>query len=199
MASFIKLTDHLGSVYALTDSQGRIAAQYRYDEFGIPVKTEVFTSRPLYNPLGYTGEPQHNDPAELIYLRQRYYAPQWGRFLSRDPIYISPVFNYTGNNPLRFNDPSGLDWAGPAHSFSLGRCEDERKQYAYCFDTCVNETNNIYLSTAVSLGLVVGNVYITGTVSLVGSILATLTYPIVTTQACAYRCTSDPYLFGIAP
>ncbi|WP_084001742.1 RHS repeat-associated core domain-containing protein [Anaerolinea thermolimosa] len=60
----------------------------------------------------FTGE--WHDPTDLIYLRARYYAPQWGRFLTRDPfpgILSQPAtlnpYPYALNNPLRFTDPSG--------------------------------------------------------------------------------------------
>jgi RHS repeat-associated protein len=55
----------------------------------------------------------------LVYLRQRYYNPEIGRFISRDPYEgeeLKPItkhsYQYADNNPVRYTDPTGL--------FSLG-------------------------------------------------------------------------------
>lgn len=63
--------------------------------------------------VGYTGHV--SDAASgLVYMQQRYYDPQIGRFLSVDPVtaYSSPVgafnrYRYADNNPYRFSDPDG--------------------------------------------------------------------------------------------
>ncbi|MDR3150772.1 MAG: RHS repeat-associated core domain-containing protein [Candidatus Peribacteria bacterium] len=47
----------------------------------------------------------------LYYFNARYYSPELGRFISRDPIGIADDVNlyvYVGNNPLKWVDPSGL-------------------------------------------------------------------------------------------
>jgi insecticidal toxin complex protein TccC len=47
----------------------------------------------------------------LYYFNARYYSPELGRFVSRDPIGIVDDVNlyvYVGNNPLKFVDPTGL-------------------------------------------------------------------------------------------
>ncbi len=49
----------------------------------------------------------------LILLTHRYYNPDTGRFLTRDPIGYEGgvnVYAYTRNNPVNRNDPSGLDY-----------------------------------------------------------------------------------------
>jgi RHS repeat-associated protein len=52
------------------------------------------------------------------YAMNRYYAPQWGRFTTPDPYQASAQFanpqswnrySYVENDPVNFNDPSGLD------------------------------------------------------------------------------------------
>jgi RHS repeat-associated protein len=46
-----------------------------------------------------------------VYLRNRWYDPQTGRFLSQDPIGLAGGVNlyaYAGNNPASFSDPFGL-------------------------------------------------------------------------------------------
>jgi hypothetical protein len=56
---------------------------------------------------------------ELLYLRARYYQPEVGRFITKDPWegdLLSPatlnLYVYTRNNPLNLVDPSGLQICG---------------------------------------------------------------------------------------
>ncbi len=46
----------------------------------------------------------------LIYLRARVYDPVTAQFLSRDPLVwlTRAPYNYAGDNPLNYDDPSGL-------------------------------------------------------------------------------------------
>jgi RHS repeat-associated protein len=58
--------------------------------------------------LGYKDE---TAATGLYYLRQRYYSPDLGRFLSRDPLGFDSDFNlyaYAGNSPVVFVDPEGM-------------------------------------------------------------------------------------------
>jgi RHS repeat-associated protein len=58
----------------------------------------------------FTGE-QHDADSELYYLRARYYDPESGRFLSRDPLPGGQPYAYAGGNPINRVDPSGLTWS----------------------------------------------------------------------------------------
>jgi RHS repeat-associated protein len=58
---------------------------------------------------GYTG--REPDATGLIHYRARYYSPEIGRFVSRDPLGLSAGINpyaYADGNPVLFNDPDGL-------------------------------------------------------------------------------------------
>lgn len=103
------LPDGLGSIRALTDSQGQITDTLDYDAFG--------NSRAL-NPkrastFGFAGEP--TDPTTgFSYLRARYYDPSVGRFTARDDLVQGGPgtqgfdrYTYAGNNPVNWTDPSG--------------------------------------------------------------------------------------------
>jgi RHS repeat-associated protein len=101
--------DGLGSVRQLLDATGQIETNYAYDPFGVPlVEGEV------YNPYQYTGEPWDAEVG-LLYLRARYYQPEVGRFITKDP-WAGDVsrpgtlnrYPYVQGNPVRVGDASGL-------------------------------------------------------------------------------------------
>jgi RHS repeat-associated protein len=67
--------------------------------------------------------------------RNRQYNPKYGRWLSRDPIGFdggNNLWNYVGNNPVRFNDPSGLIlWpTDPAEQARLEKLFQQNKDWA---------------------------------------------------------------------
>jgi len=94
--------DGLGSVRSLSDSSGNSAATYSYDAFGKP----DLTTGSGDNDFLFTGE-QMDTETGLIYLRARYYDPETGRFITRDPATSLSRYTYVQNNPVRFTDPSG--------------------------------------------------------------------------------------------
>jgi RHS repeat-associated protein len=111
------LTDHLGSVVAVTDSSGTLLNEQRYLPFG-EVREVAGTNQ---TDFGYTG--QRNLDAQgntfslgLMDYNARFYDPLLGRFIQPDtmiPNFASSGsfnrFSYVLNNPIRFNDPSGHD------------------------------------------------------------------------------------------
>ena len=62
--------------------------------------------------VGYAGAGTPTAAAGgYVYLRNRWYDPQTGRFLSQDPIGLAGGVNlyaYAGNNPTSYSDPFGL-------------------------------------------------------------------------------------------
>ncbi|RPF46827.1 RHS repeat-associated protein [Thermodesulfitimonas autotrophica] len=111
------LQDGLGSVRQLVTPAGKQRAKYDYDPFGLPLtggKLPGANENVLYNPYGFTGE-QHDRETGFIYLRARYYDPEVGRFISKDPfpgLLSMPLsqngYSYVENNPVNFTDPLGL-------------------------------------------------------------------------------------------
>ena len=105
------LGDALGSVRQLADSAGAVTLTQSYAPYG-EVTQSIGASQTTY---AFTGE--NLDANGLMFLRARYYAPQDGRFISRDVWagdYQQPLslnkWSYVGGNPVNKTDPSGLCW-----------------------------------------------------------------------------------------
>lgn len=101
-------TDALGSVVAVTDSTGTVIEQREYEPYGRQLKPTTVSDGP-----GYTGHAS-DAATEMIYMQQRYYDPEIGRFLSSDamtafddPIRMFNRYKYAANNPYKFTDPDG--------------------------------------------------------------------------------------------
>ncbi|MDW8186391.1 MAG: RHS repeat-associated core domain-containing protein, partial [Anaerolineae bacterium] len=107
------LSDHLGSISAVTNLSGSaIARQWYYPYGGVRASTGTLPTR-----RGYTG--QLADETGLYFYNARYYSPLLGRFISADSIVPEPGnpqalnrYSYTYNNPLKYLDPSGHDPCG---------------------------------------------------------------------------------------
>ncbi|WP_455712983.1 RHS repeat-associated core domain-containing protein [Streptomyces phaeochromogenes] len=100
----IYLTDALGSIVGLADSDGTLATRYTYDPNGQPTPTGAISS----NPYTFTG--RENDGTGLLYYRSRYYDPQTGRFISQDPIGYTGgtnLYQYALSAPTTYTDPTG--------------------------------------------------------------------------------------------
>jgi RHS repeat-associated protein len=109
--------DGLGSVRQLLDSSGQIATRYAYDPFGGPL-----AGNGVPNPWQFTGEAWDAEVG-LLYLRARYYQPETGRFITKDPwagnVRRPGTLNryvYVGNNPVNLADPGGLQGPTPVPS-----------------------------------------------------------------------------------
>ena len=97
------LKDAHGDVTALADAAGTITKNYLYDAFGNEQTGAADT-----NPFRYAGEYRDSETGN-IYLRNRYYDPSTGRFITEDPIRDGlNWYVYAGNNPIRYIDSLGL-------------------------------------------------------------------------------------------
>ena len=91
-----------GDVTAVTT--GDTKTEYFYDAFGNK-QTDTDTST---NPFEYCGE-YFDDETGLIYLRNRYYDPTNGRFVTEDPARDGENwYVYCENNPVIKTDYNGL-------------------------------------------------------------------------------------------
>ena len=101
--------DRLGSTRFLTDSSGDIVHEYDYDAWGnVTAETGL-----LVQPYQFVGgQAYYQEPVlGLQLLGQRWYDPQVGRFISRDPIGMKGGINlyaYVKNDSVSRTDPFGL-------------------------------------------------------------------------------------------
>ncbi len=103
--------DGAGSVRQLTNSAGAVTDEYEYDAFGNSFTKQGTTP----NNYLYRGE-QFDSDLGLYYLRARYYNPQTGRFVSRDPEDGNPIdpaslhkYLYANGDPVNGIDPMGRE------------------------------------------------------------------------------------------
>jgi len=137
--SYFYHTDGLGSITGITDSSKQPVASYGYDAFG----NIISQTGTLTNPYTFTGR-EYDPESGLYYYRARYYDPGIGRFLQpdpldmamvilirqylpssriamlfyqyslRNPLTMSNVYPYVGNNPINWVDPKGTISVIPA-------------------------------------------------------------------------------------
>jgi RHS repeat-associated protein len=98
-----ELTEHLGYEpgQAPPGGAGNVSERYSYDAFGNPT-----ISGAIENPFLYTRQ-MWEPEAGLYYDRARFYEPQSGRFISRDPVAAINPYPYVKGDPTNARDPSG--------------------------------------------------------------------------------------------
>ncbi|WP_346189594.1 RHS repeat-associated core domain-containing protein [Rubritalea halochordaticola] len=97
-----------GNVSEYLDSSGAVVAHYEYDAFG---KTVNDTTQNTKNFAHRFSTKQWDSEASLYYYGYRYYTPETGRWINRDPIEENGGLNLYGfvrNVALNYNDLLGL-------------------------------------------------------------------------------------------
>jgi RHS repeat-associated protein len=97
-----------GNVAQMLDSAGNIAAHYEYDPYGNTVNSTGLMA--ANNPYRYSTKYFDNETG-LYYYGNRYYLPELGRWLNRDPIEEQGglnLYGFVGNGPVNAVDPYGL-------------------------------------------------------------------------------------------
>lgn len=98
--------DELGNV--LGHFEGTSINQLNdYDPWGTPTVTISGDSRLLWKGLMWEG-----DVVSLYYMRNRWYDPESGRFLSEDPLGVEAGLNqysFVNDDPINGFDPTGLE------------------------------------------------------------------------------------------
>ena len=105
--------DALGSITRMTDQNGNIAQTIKYDSFG---NIKSISNPLLIQPYVWTGR-EYDLESGFYYLRNRYYDPRTGRFISKDPIGFGGgdvnFYVMVGNNAVNWVDPYGFQMGLP--------------------------------------------------------------------------------------
>jgi rhs family protein-like protein len=102
------IADGNKNILAVRDSNGTDLSNYTYTPFG----TVENPGDSDENPFRFSSE-YHDDETGLVYYNYRYYSPELGRWIKRDPAEESGGVNLyvmTGNNAIGYIDNLGL-WA----------------------------------------------------------------------------------------
>jgi RHS repeat-associated protein len=104
--------DGTGNVRNITGSSGNVLGSYSYDAFGA-----LSSSSGVNTEFQMNGQ-QVDLQVGLVYLRDRYYQPQLGRFIMRDSTAGVPadpqtlnLYAYANNDPVNLEDVEG-NWFG---------------------------------------------------------------------------------------
>jgi RHS repeat-associated protein len=104
------LSDHLGSVRRVIDSAGAEVASFEYDGFG-NILSAAGDRPDIAGRFAFTGR-EWDAETGLYFYRARYYDPELGRFISRDPLGFAAddpnLYRYVFNRPVHLVDPEGL-------------------------------------------------------------------------------------------
>ncbi|MBI3378080.1 MAG: hypothetical protein HY035_06750 [Nitrospirae bacterium] len=135
-ATYYLSYDQVGSLRVVTDSTGNIIKQIDYDTFG----NVINDTNPSFSvPFGFAGGLYDRDTG-LVRFGLRDYDPAIGRWTAKDPIDFrggdTNLFNYVGNNPVRYTDPTGLAVIVPSGG---GDSQDKKKPTKCDDDRCTNE------------------------------------------------------------
>ncbi|NOY45966.1 MAG: RHS repeat-associated core domain-containing protein [Deltaproteobacteria bacterium] len=107
LTSYHYLYDANGNVGQLVDTAtGAVTAHYEYDPFG----NVTYATGPADNPFRFSTK-YHDDETGLVYYGYRYYSPELGRWVTRDPIEEEGGINFyqfVGNDGVSFFDAYGL-------------------------------------------------------------------------------------------
>ncbi len=107
-----QLGNHLGSATVELDGGGALIAYEEYHPFGTSSfqagrsAAEVSLKRYRYT------DKERDEETGFSYHGARYYAPWLGRWISADPAGLVDgpnLYRYARNNPIKLNDPSGMD------------------------------------------------------------------------------------------
>lgn len=114
--TYYYVTDGNKNVTALLDAEGNRVAKYAYGPFGQILHMEGELAE--INPFRFSSE-YYDDETGLVYYNFRYYNPNLGRWIKRDPLEEEDsinIYNFCNNYALNGIDYLGLsrywEWGG---------------------------------------------------------------------------------------
>ena len=112
-ALYYYVTNHIGSIMAITNTQGAIIEQIEYNTYGTPSffdanGNEQYSSL-IDNSMLFAGR-EYDLDIKSYYYRARYINPSLGRFIQKDPLHYTGGLNdyeMLTNNPILLVDIYG--------------------------------------------------------------------------------------------
>ena len=148
-------SDTVHSEVVVTDASRNVVERTYYAPYG------QVLNRDLRDGPGYTGH-EEDPETNLVYMQQRYYDPEAGRFLSTDPVQADGnggSFNryaYANDNPYRYMDPdgreSGAGYATGEYTIALPPSSPEAREAALT----MGAVGGVIIATATGADEVVG-------------------------------------------
>jgi RHS repeat-associated protein len=126
-------TDHLGNVrvsYFNSDSGIKVIEENNYYPFGLQHDDQNQSDgNPSYK-YKYNGKELQYETGMYDY-GARFYMPDLGRWGSHDPLSDATFqpYNYANNNPISFNDPTGMIAQQPEIHASIGVTKNKNGEY----------------------------------------------------------------------
>ena len=109
--TFAALTDVQGTVWGYADERGEVVARWTYDAWGNVLSEDVAASASELRAVRYRFQGRERSAATgLVNFRMRWYDPDTGRWLSKDPIGLGGGLNlyaFCLNSAINNIDPSG--------------------------------------------------------------------------------------------
>lgn len=106
-----------GDVVGMLDNVGAVVVEYKYDSWGklLTIDGSLSSTLGRRNPFGYRGY-VYDEEVSLYYMKNRYYNPNWNRFLNADnyvgkrgKLLSHDMFVYCINMPVILADENGQD------------------------------------------------------------------------------------------
>ena len=120
---YFYITNQMGDVLAITDTDGSIVGNYEYDAWGKVLTADTDIAK--QNPIRYRGYYYDNETG-YYYLQSRYYDSKICRFINADILELAKIskdipsgtnlISYCDNDPINNSDPTGafgtpIQWA----------------------------------------------------------------------------------------
>ncbi|HEU5367013.1 MAG TPA: RHS repeat-associated core domain-containing protein, partial [Ktedonobacterales bacterium] len=106
-----QFSNHLGTACLELDAQAQIISYEEYYPFGSTSYQAARSQTETPKRYRYSGQ-ERDEESGFYYHGARYYACWLGRWTAADPAGMvdgDNLYRYSRNNPIKFNDPNGMD------------------------------------------------------------------------------------------
>jgi len=141
------LYDGLGSTRQVLDGSQTVTDTYSYEAFGNLTSSTGTTANP-YKYVGSLG--YYQTGSSLMHLGARYYMPEVGRFIHRDPASMARMlYDYASDRPTTLIDPTGMllypptNPSGDLPNPPVPYCKQTKASCLRWYDDCMHDADTI--------------------------------------------------------